>query len=292
MSISATIEMKVPSLIVVVARRLTAAQLQANQLQAYLADQVNDSRIARQLALQSELPNQTRNPYRASPSIAGTSLLVSVSECSISTAHSDLPALSSNASSRSANEVDGSSIGGRAPNNPVLEAGDGGVLELPPPSGSLLLECPFNFLYCRLVFSNFQEWYGHSLTHFNAAGPPNANQCCFCEAHFESPNGWYSWSRRMEHVALHHHLGHRLSHAQPDFNLYNYLWSQKLIPDADYKSLRGESARGTHGAQASYPSPPASPNQPDPTNTIDMSTAYTITESRRARDRRPRPTGR
>ncbi|KAI4185198.1 MAG: hypothetical protein LQ346_005961 [Caloplaca aetnensis] len=45
----------------------------------------------------------------------------------------------------------------------------------------------------------------------------------------------------MNHVFLHHRLGHSLSSARPDFQLYTYLWKKHVITDAIYRDIKGNS---------------------------------------------------
>lgn len=161
------------------------------------------------------------------------------------TGNGSLPALTSCASARTSSIP--SSVGSREQRREqrTLELGQDGVLQVsPPPRNSL--ECPFNLLYCLKDFSNGDDWVKHSLTHFVTrnrvmVGPPRRNRCCFCDAVFESHNPLESWALRMEHVQFHHHLGHRLAVARPDFELFEYLFENKLIDDATYKDLKGSS---------------------------------------------------
>ena len=149
------------------------------------------------------------------------------------------------------------------------------VLQIPPLSGALSFECPFNFLYCTDVFSDFEDWYNHSLGHFENAGPPNRTRCCFCEYEFVGP---YGWRQRLQHIADHHRVGHRLSHAQPDFELYDYLWNKGIISEVEYKALRGPKPATGYQSQSRIPYQSGSAN---------MLTAYTMPH----RSTR-RPTGR
>ena len=45
----------------------------------------------------------------------------------------------------------------------------------------------------------------------------------------------------MKHIEMHHRLGHSLSHARPDFQLYEHLWGNDLIDEIDYNELSGRS---------------------------------------------------
>ena len=84
------------------------------------------------------------------------------------------------------------------------------------------LECPFNQLGCLQIFVDSKEWVTHSLTHFGSAGPPPINRCTFCEERFYSFDAAQSWSERMNHVALHHRLGNKLTGARWDNTVYMY----------------------------------------------------------------------
>ena len=84
------------------------------------------------------------------------------------------------------------------------------------------LECPFNQLACSQTFTDSQEWITHSLTHFGVAEPPTINRCTFCDKQFYSTDAAQSWTERMNHVALHHRLGYKLSGARWDNTVYIY----------------------------------------------------------------------
>ena len=113
------------------------------------------------------------------------------------------------------------------------------LLKLPLFRDPKILECPFNFIDCPLTFSDAMEWIQHSVTHFHSIDPPTSNSCCFCDETFHHPEGRQSWTKRMQHVALHHVVRHKLADARPDFKLYEYLWSNRLISNAVYKGLMG-----------------------------------------------------
>ena len=195
------------------------------------------------------------------------------------TVQSSLPGLTSTTSARTSSSIP-SSVGGRQQRleQRTLEPGPDGVLQVPPPARGCL-ECPFNLLYCLKDFANEEDWVNHSLTHFNTrnhvVGPPTRNRCCFCDLTFESDNALESWANRMQHVHFHHHLGHRLAVARPDFELFKYLYDNHLIDDATYKDLRGNSrernaeycdlkglAPNPSQASNSNMSPPISPQSP------------------------------
>ena len=85
-----------------------------------------------------------------------------------------------------------------------------------------VLECPFNELACFQTFADSREWVTHSLTHFDSAAPPITNRCNFCDKQFHSSEVAQSWTERMNHVALHHGLGHKLTGARWVNTVYIY----------------------------------------------------------------------
>lgn len=117
-------------------------------------------------------------------------------------------------------------------------------LDEPVRSVNVVLPCPFNFLRCSEKFvGNSEDWYAHSREHFNGPDglvpPPQANQCCFCDAEFQAESGWRSWELRMEHVLFHYEHGHRVN--RPDFSLVQYLWETHVIDQNTYRECRGRS---------------------------------------------------
>ncbi|KAL9596164.1 MAG: hypothetical protein Q9219_005984 [cf. Caloplaca sp. 3 TL-2023] len=234
-------------------------------IQTYL-NCTEDSRLPQQLAQQSTLPNAARHHghdhHGSLPQSNGTSLLLSGGDHTRDSATQDLAALTRASSLRSSASI-ATSMGARHLDTvPLLEQDQGGALVAGPNRRSRILECPFNLLFCDECFadSNYREWILHSLTHFHGVEPPRLNKCCFCERTFASEDGIRSWHERMDHVFLHHRLGHSLSCARPDFQLYRYLWNKRVISDADYRDIKGNSEdRSRH--VAAYPTPPVSPNE-------------------------------
>ena len=93
------------------------------------------------------------------------------------------------------------------------------------------LECPFNQLGCLQAFADLKEWITHSLTHFGTVGPPTSNRCTFCEKQFHSFDAAQSWSERMNHVALHHRQGKKLTGSPWDntVHLYTHMYDKGLL---------------------------------------------------------------
>lgn len=267
-----------------------SARPQRPAIQTYLSSN-EDSRLPRQLALQSTLPNAElyhTHDYHGPPSGShGTSLLLSAGDHTRDSMTQDLAALTM-ASSVVSPESVSSSMGARQlDNQPLLEQDQAGALIVGPLRRSKVLECPFNLLCCFEAFADTdaREWILHSLTHFGHVGPPSSNRCCFCDAVFDSHDGVRSWHNRMNHVFLHHRLGHSLSCARPDFQLYIYLWNHHVITDADYRDIRGNSVDRSRHVRA-YPTPPVSPNE---RSIAVAQTAYSSSRQRRGRSpRRPR----
>lgn len=242
-----------------------SAKPQRPAIQTYLSND-EDSRLPRQLALQSTLPEAKpyrTHDYHGPPSQSnGTSLLLSSGDHTRDSMTQDLAALTRASSLESPVSLS-SSMGARHLDGvPLLGQDQAGALIVGPPRRTRVLDCPFNLLYCFEYFAdtNLQEWIRHSLTHFGSAKPPTFNECCFCEAVFDSQDGVTSWQERMNHVSVHHQLGHSLSCARPDFRLYTYLWNHRVITDAVYRDIKGNSEDRSRHVKA-YPTPPVSPNE-------------------------------
>ena len=111
-----------------------------------------------------------------------------------------------------------------------------------------ILECPFRFLGCHQEFNvtKVPQWKAHSQTHFEIPGrrgprrvrPPLSSRCCFCDQTFSAVDGIISWEELMDHVLLHHRLGHRLATARLDFALVEYLWTKGVMTPATYRELK------------------------------------------------------
>jgi len=98
-------------------------------------------------------------------------------------------------------------------------------------------QCCFWFLKCDYESHNEDEWKTHCMSHFRGNLPPRKAECPLCDSKFLQSDE--SWAKKMDHLAEHHRAG--LSHAtsRPDFSLFHYLWSQRIIPDCDYQELKG-----------------------------------------------------
>ena len=279
-------------------RRNSREPWHGHAINGFIRD-TSDASFARQFTIERPLPG---SPYsrthgqRGLPELSiRTSMQVSGSD---HTRQSSLPALSFTAT-RTESDIP-SSVGRRQleQEQRILEPGPDGTLQVTVPPRRPL-ECPFNLLYCLRDFASEKDWVEHSLTHFNTenrvVGPPKCNRCCFCDTQFEDSNALKSWGERMQHVRLHHQLGHRLAIARPDFELFKYLYDNRLISDADYKDFKGHSKEryfeycdlkgivipGRSSANNLSLSPPMSPESPRDA-VVDM---YSPSRSRRDRDR-------
>ena len=197
------------------------------------------------LAAQSTLPlselHQSSDYRGIARSDQNTSLMLTSCDHTLKsgTPSQELPGITRGTSEVSPESITASFGERQLENQRLLDIGSGGALIIPPLPAQRILECPFNLLFCYKDFSNVNDWVQHSLTHFGSCAPSPFNTCCFCEAVFDCSTGLQSWMDRMMHVSLHHRLGHRLAHARPDFELFAYMWRNKLISTAEYRDLKG-----------------------------------------------------
>ncbi|KAL9612239.1 MAG: hypothetical protein Q9167_003152 [Letrouitia subvulpina] len=243
-------------------------------IQSYVND-ISDSRLPQLLASRSTLPAIDPSVVRAShsqlPGSYGTSMLLSDSDHTQDSATQDLAALTRASSLTDWESVSSAMAIRQLGEGRLLDQDHDGVLVVPPLRTPRILECPFNLMYCPLTFSDSTEWIIHSLEHFGPVGPPEKNRCCFCDQQFHSDDGVRSWQDRMLHTAGHHRIGHRLAHARPDFELYTYLWQKRVINNAAYRDIKGNSEGRARHVQ-NYPTPPVSPQE-------QTSTPFTQTNS-------------
>ena len=118
--------------------------------------------------------------------------------------------------------------------------------------------------------------------------PPRNNRCCFCGESFFLSSGFDSWFARMEHIARHHQIGHSLSHAQPDFELIDFLWNNYLIDEVMYRELKQntqDQKRSTDGI--SYPPTLDTTGSPPSTPAVERVRLVAVVNERK-RNRRPK----
>ena len=212
-----------------------ATKRERSRLEDYL-DDLNDSPLPAHLAARSRLPKTHGCSLKSNDQpicCSGTSMLLQNSNA---TSYNSLPGLTSAPTEDNASST--ATLEGKRHLDSRLKLMDiitGGISVLPR-ARPVLLECPFNFLSCYERFESYASWHRHSLTHFSGVEPPHRNKCCFCDAKFSAGTGEESWQQRLEHVAMHHRLGHSLAHARIDFDLYKYLWGKQLVSTADLVS--------------------------------------------------------
>ena len=159
----------------------------------------------------------------------GTSVMVtqrSHTQKSVSTAQ-DLPGLMISSESSASSQA-GLSLAEDSDTHAVtIPAPDRGD---PADDAEEALECPFNQLGCLQAFADNKEWITHSLTHFGSVGPSTSNRCTFCEKQFHTFNAAQSWTERMNHVALHHRLGNKLTESRDNtVYLYTHMYDKGLL---------------------------------------------------------------
>lgn len=125
---------------------------------------------------------------------------------------------------------------------PLLEENNGVLLRPQSQVRAPVYECPFWFLSCAFIASDKEEWEVHSLCHFRGEEPPHFITCPLCDWSYQSVdyNGWTAWKKRMQHIAeSHSSLGQTLRTSRPDFDLFQHLWSKRLIDNEDLQQLNG-----------------------------------------------------
>jgi hypothetical protein len=116
-------------------------------------------------------------------------------------------------------------------------------VELLGPDGVELTEevtypCCFWFLHCSYATSDEAEWKVHCKSHLHGRTPPKTGACSFCPATFASSDGEVSWKMKIEHLAAHHRdQVDLLIDRRPDYDLFGYLWHQKIISKPDFQEL-------------------------------------------------------
>lgn len=99
-------------------------------------------------------------------------------------------------------------------------------------------QCLFEALECDESFDDGRVWETHVLGHFRTLNPPSTARCCMCDAQFSDIEYGNAWHAYLRHVAgIHFRQGHTLSTARPDFELYRWLFTNRLIDSRTYKRV-------------------------------------------------------
>jgi hypothetical protein len=124
----------------------------------------------------------------------------------------------------------------------LLESHDGvlGVPDIYLPNADLM--CPFQILDCEESFSDIRLFKTHVFSHFRGQPCPKSASCFLCEAKFaqtERDDVARSWNEMLSHLANHHfRRGQRLGTVRADFGLMRWMYSKRIITDAQFKRLQ------------------------------------------------------
>lgn len=99
--------------------------------------------------------------------------------------------------------------------------------------------CIFHVLDCSEKFDSFEQWKTHILNHFCGKPLPSRARCCLCDSTFASERQGVAWNQMLDHVAVRHFQhGHTLATSRPDFELFRYMWRNRIITHAQLKTLQ------------------------------------------------------
>lgn len=123
----------------------------------------------------------------------------------------------------------------------VLSIQEGGLLTLPErimlPNADLL--CPFQILDCEDVFTDIREFKTHVFSHFRGHPAPTTAGCFLCDATFEQTDAdrpALAWNKMLSHLANdHYRQGQRLATVRTNFSLMRWMYSRRIISDAQFK---------------------------------------------------------
>ena len=121
----------------------------------------------------------------------------------------------------------------------LLESHDG-VLEVPDtyrPRADLI--CPFQILDCEESFSDILLFKTHVFSHFRGQPCPKRASCLLCGDRFaqtEQDHPARAWNEMLSHLANEHYRqGQRLATVRTDFELMRWMYTRRLITDAQFK---------------------------------------------------------
>ena len=155
------------------------------------------------------------------------------------TATGAIPALTHGSSSGSSAGSADTGIASALDGGYLLESHEG-VLSRPDraqPDADLL--CPFQILDCDSVFADIRDFKIHVFSHFNGYNAPDSACCFLCDLRFsERPEdqGARAWNEMLSHMAnAHFRQGERLATVRTDFALMRWMYSRRIISDAQFK---------------------------------------------------------
>jgi hypothetical protein len=112
------------------------------------------------------------------------------------------------------------------------------------------LPCLFDFLNCSMTFTDVESWNEHCKSHFKGKAPPKQLRCPYssCAWTTSREDGEDAWNQRLEHLVHAHDV---LSYSEvlfekPDVQLFKYLWTSRIITDAQLQELRKHGRVGSH----------------------------------------------
>ncbi|KAF2629773.1 hypothetical protein BU25DRAFT_274017 [Macroventuria anomochaeta] len=203
-------------------------------------------------ALELEAPHSysSSSPYGYPLSILSSSSMAPIVHQSHASNASDYPPSLHSCHTQSNTITDSSistSLADQCAGKPLLDEVDGVLMQQLAEANTPEYECVFWFLNCSYVSRIESEWNTHCLSHFRGKNPPRAVQCPLCAWQTICNEGPEAWNLKMEHLASTHlAYGWNLRAARPDFDLFQYLWQQRLIGDQDLKELKGGNHNLTH----------------------------------------------
>jgi hypothetical protein len=190
----------------------------------------------------------------------------------------------------------------------VLSVQDDGILTLPErvmlPNADLL--CPFQILDCEDIFSDIREFKTHVFSHFRGHPAPTTAGCFLCDETFHQTDTdlpALAWNKMLSHLANdHYRQGQRSATIRTDFYLMKWMYSKRIITDAQFKSTQlcpvpivlPNPANEGSGTFPNTPFAPMPPSAPPPTairsagstSVGEQTEPFTMQAGRRAERRR------
>jgi hypothetical protein len=187
-----------------------------------------ESMSRRSAGIRSSLPIHVRSDMSASSSALSTTATDAIPRLTHGTS---LASSIGSADTSAASALDGGY---------VLSIQEDGVLTLPErmvPNADLL--CPFQILDCDAEFSDVVEFKTHVFAHFRGQPAPLTAACFLCDDTFEQTDLDHpalAWNRMLSHlVHQHYRVGQRLATIRTNFSLMRWMYSRRMISDAQFK---------------------------------------------------------